>query len=253
MNDGDASDPGAGGTDTSGTTADSTDATDARTRLAAYRFADSFLPVGGNTVSYGLEQFVQSGAVADGDDLREVLESYLRRQVGPCETVAIRAAHAAADDLDAVRDVDETVRATTLAAEFRESATKAGRRLLEVEAETGGDPVVAAYEERVASGDAPGNYPVALGLVAARRGIDAGEACLVHAHSFLTDMLGAAQRLLSLGHVTAQRVLDDLAPVAAAVVAANEDRDIERMEAFAPLVDVHAMEHERADRRLFLS
>nr|WP_188870918.1 urease accessory UreF family protein [Halarchaeum rubridurum] len=231
----------------------STSAGDARARLAAYRLADSFLPVGGNTVSYGLEQFVQSGAIADGDDLCAVLESYLRRQVGPCETVAIRAAHDAADDLDAVREVDEALRATTLAAEFRESATKAGRRLLEVEAETGDDPVVAAYEERVASGDAPGNYPVALGLVAARRGIDAEEACLLHAHSFLTDMLGAAQRLLSLGHVTAQRTLDDLAPVAVTVVEENADRGIDRLEAFAPLVDVHAMEHERADRRLFMS
>ncbi|QLC35194.1 urease accessory protein UreF (plasmid) [Halarchaeum sp. CBA1220] len=226
---------------------------DARASLSAYRLADSFLPVGGNTVSYGLEQFVASGRVETAADLGEVLESYLRRQVGPCETVAIRAAHDAADDLDALERVDDALLTRTLAAEFRESATKAGRRLLEVEAETSADSVVAAYEERVATTDAPGTYPVALGLVAARRGIDPAEACLLHGHAFLTDMLGAAQRLLSLGHVAAQRLLDDLADVVADVVAANAERPLERMSPFAPLIDVHAMEHERADRRLFVS
>ncbi|WP_435101458.1 urease accessory protein UreF [Halarchaeum sp. P4] len=228
-------------------------AADARASLSAFRLADSFLPVGGNTVSYGLEQFVASGHVEDADDLRDVLDSYLRRQLGPCESVALRAAHTAGDDLDTVERVDETLLTRTLPAEFRESATKAGRRLLEVEAETSDDPVVAAYEERVATTAAPGMYPVALGLVASQRGIPADEACLLHGHAFLTDMLGAAQRLLSLGHLAAQRLLDDLADVLVDVIDANADRPLDRMEPFAPLVDVHAMEHERAERRLFVS
>ena len=221
--------------------------------LAAYRLADSFLPVGSNTISYGLEAFVESGRVSDADDLQNVLEGYLRGQIGPAETVAVRTSHAVAPDLDAVARVDDALHVSTLNAEFRESATRSGRRLLEVETETGDDPVVAAYEDRVATTEAPGNYPVAFGLVTARHGASARAACLGHAHAFVTALLGAAQRLLSLGHVAAQRLLRELSDVVVNVVDANADRGMERIEPYAPLVDIHSMDHERADRRLFIS
>lgn len=226
--------------------------------LAALRLGDSFLPVGSYTVSYAMEQFVQDGRVEDADDLRALLETYLRRQIGPCDAVALRTAHDAASgdeggDLDGVAAVDERLTSVTLAAEFRESATASGRRLLDVAAETDDDSRVEAYATRVDDGEAPGNYAVAFGLVTACAGIPAREAALAYAHSFLTGLLGAAQRLVRLGHTEAQRLLADLHPVAAETIEANADRTADELEPFAPLVDVLAAEHERADRRLFVS
>ena len=43
--------------------------------LESFRLADSFLPVGTYSVSYGLEQFVADGRVKDAADLEALLET----------------------------------------------------------------------------------------------------------------------------------------------------------------------------------
>ncbi|WP_254824226.1 urease accessory protein UreF [Haloglomus halophilum] len=223
--------------------------------LSAFRLADSFLPDGSHTASYGLEQFAQADRVTDADDLEALLETYLRRQVGPADLVALRAAHAGADDgdLDAVLRADRRLAATTLAAEFRESATAAGERLLELQCEAREAPLLGRYADRVDAGDAPGSHPAVLGAATAVAGVEPREACLLCCHAFVTGLLGAAQRLLALGHTDAQRVLVDLRPAMRTAVDDSAGRTLDDMTPFAPLVDVLAAEHERADRRLFVS
>lgn len=223
--------------------------------LEAFRLADSFLPVGTYTVSYGLEQFIADDRVDDADELAALLETYLRRQVGPAELVALRAAHAAASrgDLDAVCDADRRLAAVTLAAEFRESAEQSGKRLLSLQSELRDDDLLAQYADRVDEGEAPGNYAVVLGVSTAIADVDEREACLLCCHGFVTGLLGAAQRLLSLGHTDAQRILDGLGPVVTEAVDDSADRTVDDMTPFAPLVDVLAADHERAQRRLFAS
>ncbi|WP_254273410.1 urease accessory protein UreF [Haloarcula marina] len=223
--------------------------------LEAFRLADSFLPVGTYTVSYGLEQFVADDRVTDAEELHALLETYLRRQVGPAELVALRTAHAAArtGDLDTICAADRRLAAVTLAAEFRESAQQSGDRLLSLQRDLREDDLLESYAEAVTDGDAPGNYAVVLGVTTALAGIDARQACLLCCHGFVTGLLGAAQRLLSLGHTDAQRILDDLRPVMADAVESSADRSIDDMTPFAPLLDVLAADHERAERRLFAS
>jgi urease accessory protein len=223
--------------------------------LEAFRLADSFLPVGTYTVSYGLEQFVADDRVTGAEELEALLETYLRRQVGPAELVALRAAHAAAGegDLEAVVEADRRLAAVTLATEFRESATQSGDRLLSLQTELRDDDMLDDYAARVREGEAPGNYAVVLGAATALAGVDERQACLLCCHGFVTGLLGATQRLLSLGHTDAQRILDDLRPVMTEAVDDSAGRSVDAMTPFAPLVDVLAAEHERADRRLFAS
>jgi urease accessory protein len=256
--------------------AGASDPTDATASLAAFQLADSFLPVGTYTLSYGLEQFVATDRVDDADDLRVLLVDYLRRQVGPCDLVALAAAWERAggndveasgdgdrdenedggdgtDTLDRIAAVDERQRSVTLPREFRDSSEKSGRRLLDLVSETTSDDLVAAYHDRVVRGEAPGNHAVALGLVARRQGIARDEACLLACHSFVVGLLGAAQRLIRLTHTDAQQLLTDLRPVVTEVCETYAGRDPGTMAPFAPLVDVMGMGHERAERRLFVS
>jgi len=231
------------------------------TALESLRLADSALPVGTDSVSYGLEQFVAADRVTDAEDLAALLESYLARQLGECDLVALRVAHAAASDaetdgsdgLDAVRRADQRLVAVTLTREFRESATRTGNRLLTLQCDLCEDPVLEDYAALVESGDAPGAYPVVLGLVAARSGVGERRACLVACHEFATAFTGAAQRLLRLGHTDVQRVLDDCRPAMVEAVETSADRTLDDLTAFTPLVDVLSAAHERADRRLFVS
>jgi urease accessory protein len=223
--------------------------------LESFRLADSFLPIGSYSVSYGLEQFVQADLVTDATDLEPLLETYLRRQLGPGELVALRAAHAAAreGDLDGICAADRRLTAVTLPAEFRESAELSGGRLLSLQRELRDDDLLDRYAERVQRGGLAGNYAVVLGTTTALAGVSEREACLLCCHGFVTGLLGAAQRLLSLGHTDAQRVLDRLKPTIAAAVDDSADRTLADLSPFAPELDVLAATHERADRRLFVS
>jgi urease accessory protein len=75
----------------------------------------------------------------------------------------------------------------------------------------------------------------------------------VYCHGFLTGLLGAAQRLLSVGHTGVQRTLDGLGPIIREAVDGSDARTLDDMMSFTPVADVLSAEHERADRRLFLS
>ena len=220
--------------------------------LSMLRLGDSFLPVGSNSLSYGLEGFVADGRVESAADLGEFLRTYLERLLGPADLVALRAAHAAGSeaDLDGVLRADRRLHAVTLAAELRESATRAGERLLDVQRDVHEDGFVERYAD---AERAPHAHPVALGVVAARTGVPVREACLTCCHAFVSGLLGAAQRLFALGATAAQRLLVDLRPAMTAAVEDSADRSLDEMTPFAPLVDLLSAEHERADRRLFLS
>ncbi len=223
--------------------------------LAAFRLADSFLPVGGTSLSYALEQFVEAGDVETAADLRQLLKTYLRRQVSGTDLVALRHAHAAArhDDVDRVCLADERLSAATLPAEFRQGSTRTGARLLSLHSELIEDDVLIAYAARAEEGEVPANYAVALGVTAAATGVGVRQACLLSCHGFVTEMAGAAQRLASLGHTEVQQVLNDLRPAMRDAVRQSADRPVTEMASFAPLVEVRSCEHERADRRLFMS
>lgn len=254
--------------------------TDAGSFLTALRLSDSFLPVGGYTASYGLEQYINEDRLEDGEDLRALIAAYLRRVVGPCETVALANAHAAFADGDRERllAVDERLHAVTIPREFRESSTKAGAKLCELfgpdaalPAAAGTEPAdesdcrsqtppsadggdfAAGFADAIETGTTPGHYPVVFGVVAAARGLPRLEACLAHAYSFVTGLLGAAQRLGRFGHTEIQSVLEALEPVIDAVCERYVDDDIAAMASFAPLAEVMGMRHERAGRRLFMS
>jgi len=222
--------------------------------LAGLRLGDSFLPSGTFTASYGLEEFVQRDRVTTAEELQALLEQYLHQRVGPAELVAVGNAHAAgrAGELEMVEAVDDRLDAATLAMESRESSRRSGRQLLELACDLEPSGVVSRYAERVEAG-APGSYPVVLALFAERSGLSAVQSCLVHGYGFLTGLLGAAQRLLRLGHTAVQRVLEALLEELLTVTERYADEPLEAVQSFAPLIDIHGMSHERADRRLFTS
>lgn len=221
--------------------------------LTAFQLTDSFLPVGSYTASYGIESFAQEGIIEGADDVRTLLADYLRRQIGPCDMVAVRAAHeaATAGDLDRLTAVDDRLHAATLVREFRESSIASGTQLLEIGPDTG--TFLSDYHERVTAEDVHGHFAVVLGALASQTGIGIREACLMQGYSFVSGLLGAAQRLLRLSHTAVQTVLNDLKPTIVAASRENQSRDIEEIGSFVPMIELMSMDHERSERRLFMS
>ena len=247
-----------------------------RALLTAMRLSDSMLPVGTYTASYGIEQYLNEDGIETAAELGDLIEGYLHGVIGPAEIVALGHAHrsAAAGDLDGVLAADERLGAATLPAEFRDSSRKAGSKLLELLADTedgAAEPaaeslsaadalgevavegVLAEYAAACEAGRTDGHYPVALGVVCQRAGLDARAAALVSAYASVTGLLAAAQRLGRFGHTAIQSQLSGLFPAMEAVCDRYHDAELGAMYSFAPLADAMGMRHERADRRLFMS
>jgi Urease accessory protein UreF len=231
--------------------------------LTAMRLSDSMLPVGTYTASYGVEQYLNEGKIDTAAELEELIDGYLHGLIGPAEIVALGHAYrsAAAGGLDQVFAADERLAAATLPAEFRNSSTKAGTKLLELLDEIESGPfastnttgLVGEYTAACEDGRTGGHYPVVLGVVCQQASLDCREAALVSAYGSVTGLLGAAQRLGRFGHTAIQALLSRLFPVMEDICDRYHKTDLTAMCSFAPLADVMGMAHERADRRLFMS
>lgn len=229
--------------------------------LMGLRLGDSFLPVGTYTASYGVEQYINEGEIETAHQLGDLVGAYLERLVGPADLVALGNAHeaTATDDMDRLLAVAERLHAATLPAEFRESSRKAGRQLLELLSattdlfESDESTVPAACLEALGRTETPCQYPIVLGIVTQQSGIGRTGACLLAAYSFVTELLGAAQRLGRFGHTAIQAELTRLLGVIEAVCETYADAPLARLSSFAPYAEIMGMSHERAQRRLFMS
>ncbi len=234
--------------------------TDARSWLTALRLADSMLPVGTHTASYGIEQYLNEDAIDTAEELRTLVAGYLKGMIGPGEIVALGHAHRAAanDDISGVMTADERLGAATVPAEFRHSLTKAGTKLLDLlrASESGqheAEDVFTEYAVACENGEASGYYPVVLGIVCQQAGLGSQQAAMVSAYSSTTELLAAAQRLGRFGHTAIQIQLSNLFPVIVSISKEYHNADLDAMYSFTPLAEIRGMNHEYADRRLFMS
>lgn len=222
--------------------------------LNALQLSDSFFPTGLYTLSHGFEAFVQARLVSKAE-VEVLLRDYLENVLGPADAVALSRAHRATQgrDLGRLMEIDRRLFAMKLVREARESSRRVGRRILTTVVKLNPDGLLEDYRAAVDAGTCPGNSAVALGASAATLGIGRREAMLIELYTFTASILGAAIRLIRLDHEEAQFILARLKPLMVQVVQANMDKDLEGMRAFAPLIDIMGMAHERAPIRLFIS
>lgn len=225
------------------------------TLLGVLQLADSFFPSGAYTLSHGLESFVQCGCVEGLQDLEALIEDYLTAVVGSADAVAAAEAarYAVAADVTTIVEIDRRLLAMKLAHEAAVSSARTGRQLLATAQGLCTHPVLERYAVQVDDGHAPGTYAVALGVFGAAWSLTATQVALVALYSFTTGLLGAALRMLRLGHVEAQDILHRLKPVLGVLAQQAAATPYEEMRTFAPAIEIMQMRHERASVRLFAS
>jgi len=222
--------------------------------LTSLQLSDTFFPTGLYTLSHGLESFVQARLVSKSN-LVELLLDYLESVLGSADTVAVSLAHRATEDRDILRlmEIDRQLFLMKLAREARESSRRVGKRILTTAIALNPNSLLEEYRAAVERAVSPGNSAVALGAVTATLHIARREAMLIELYTFTASVLGAAMRLIRLDHEEAQRMLTQLKPRMIQVVQENQEKGLQDMRAFAPLIDIMGMEHERARIRLFIS
>lgn len=222
---------------------------DSRAFLAALQHADSFFPSGAVSFSWGLEALGADGLLRTADDVALFIAALLRHRWATGDRPVLAAAHAAGDDLEAVRALDQLQEALALAHELRSGSRRMGAALLGVHARLG-TRNAAAYRAWVLADCAPGHVAVMQGLLWRGIGFDLNVALAVAAHNSCIGLIGAALRLGLIGHVEGQRCLAGLHDVIAEVLESPLP-GVDEISSFAPACDIALMRHEVQPGRLF--
>ena len=218
-------------------------------RLALLQHGDSFFPSGAVSFSFGLETLHEDARVDSPRKVASFLEGQLRERWATSDRSALVAAHRVAPDPLAVARVDALLEASTLAAELRRGSRRGGRALLKVHAELG-TAGAAAYGALVARGEAPGHTAAVQGLVWRGAGLEVEAAEALSAHTLATAILGAALRLGFLGHIGAQRILQDARALVVQLLREPAPA-LDDLRASTPEAEIAIMRHETAATRLF--
>ena len=223
--------------------------------LGTLQLSDSLFPSGRYTLSHGLEMFVETGRVHDAMSLEAVVRDYLIQSLARCEAVAVASAHraAVADDLDTLIDIDRHLHAIRLPTEASTASVRSGQQFIRTARQLIDDDLLGRFDAAVRDGRAIGGHAVVIGIATVSWGIDVFTAVLSELYAYSAALVSAALRLMRLDHVEAQgivlRLRDDM-DTAARVAIETPYRD---MHAFAPMIDVMQMQHERSRMRLFAS
>lgn len=192
-------------------------------------------PVGAFAYSHGLERLVETGAVHDADSLEAWLCDVIEHGAGRCDLLFLAAAWRADDPAP----VDKMARAFAPSRE----------RLMET------DQMGAAFgtvTEAVWGAEVAGlTYPVAVGRAARAEALPLELTARLYAQAFLSNLVGAAQRLMPLGQTEAQRLIRRLSPLAAETARQALAQTLEDLSSTAFLADIGAMQHETQGTRIF--
>lgn len=217
--------------------------------LAVLQHGDSLFPSGAVSFSNGLETLARDSRITDANGVRAFVHDHLTMRWATMDRAYLIAADAQRDDLSALAALDDELDAYTWPAEAREGSRRAGVALLHTHTQLGSARAT-AYAAAVAQGKAIGGLPIAQGLVAHDAGLSIDTAQTVSAYTLAAGLVSAAIRLGLIGHVAAQRLLTDLRPLIADLLASPAPATADA-HAFTPLIDIAAMRHETLDHRLF--
>jgi urease accessory protein len=219
--------------------------------LALLQLSDSAFPTGSFSHSMGLEAFVAAGELGSAGDLERVVSLHLG-SLATSDCVALRASFGAG--FEEIVRADRLLSATKLARELRAASSATGKRLLLTIAALGVEgAALGAFTKAVRDGVTPGNLAVGYGVAAPALGFGVEEALYAYLYAAVAALVAAGQKLIPLGGSVAQRALYESGGEVIRAAEASEGIGVEEMRAFAPLVDVYSMRHERQRVRLYIS
>lgn len=210
---------------------------------------DSQFPSGSYAHSLGLEGMTQLESVRTAADL----EVFLRRQIAPSlqafELPYVRRAHAAAaaENVEALRALDDELEAWKLAAELRAASRQIGSRRLALVRKLCPAPVLEQY----AAGGAPCHHLIITALELRSAPVEAAVCAFVY--QTLSGYTSASLKLLRMGQEKAHTMLRAVAVEVLDLHFRQPPDPDARTGWFNPLLEIASLRHARAGERLFIS
>jgi urease accessory protein len=224
--------------------------------LCLLQIADSALPIGGYTHSWGLEAAIARRLVHDPESLEGWTGRWLRTCLGPLEGVLVasscRAARAGRpEDLF---ELNRRAEASILPPSIRGASREMGQQMLALGATWAWSaPGLARLMNPRPAEDGPWHHAIVFGWLGALAGCDPQEVLTAYLHQAALGMIGAGVRAIPVGHTHGQQVLaylhDDIRELAATLAG----RDPETAGAGCPFYEVLCDEQTQLYARMFRS
>jgi urease accessory protein len=223
-------------------------------RMRLLQFGDSVLPVGSFSFSNGVEAAIQQSVVHNLTTLQEFVGVAVH-QAATSDGIALLEAHRASrvGDMSRIVGADKAVFIRKLNEEMRTMTTRMGRKLGEMAVHILPTPLIEEWLGQVQQHEAPGTYPVALGLLFAGLNQPEEHAFAAHQYGVATMMLSAALRLMKLNYLDSQAILFAINEMAEEAYQRASLASLEDMATFAPSLDVLAAIHVRSHVRMFMN
>ena len=216
------------------------------------QLADSFFPSGMFGLSGGMESFVKSGRVKNGNDVLRFIRQQIKFQIVPCDCAVLSAVMKSAKkgDVAGAMAADNRCYSIKLVREVRVASSRSGRQLLSTLAHMANDKFAKKFHAKVEAKESAGTYPACLAVAAGALRIPEKSALRMMLYSYCVSIVGSAVRLGVISHIEGQSILTQLARDVNSAKAARNTSELWQL---APLAEILQMQHEQDDLRMFIT
>ena len=207
-------------------------------------------PVGAFAYSHGLECAVEEGHIRDRATVTAWIDDVLRYGGGWSDAVLFTNTYEAADDIDALKELNDMALSLAPSEERFLETTAQGTAFLKTTCDAWACDLVRTVSAELQRDIA---YPIAVAVAAAGHNIDKTMALHAFLHGVAANLVSAGVRLIPLGQTDGQRALAALEGSINDVAQDAMDAPISDVGGIAMLSDIAAMKHETQYTRLFRS
>ncbi len=224
--------------------------------LRLMQLADSALPIGSASHSWGLESLIAEGVIHT-ETLEKFFHDYIV-ETGALDAAYCRTAYQQASKTDwslalsSWLDLNIRLSALKLAREIRLASATLGRRYLQLVINSSEHELLIKANSSAQENNVEIHHCTAFGLVGGVLGFDEELTAMAYLQQSLIGLISACQRLLPLGQTQAMRILWNIKPAIIEAVKRSES-GIDSIHSFIPLLETLAMNHPWLATRLFIS
>ena len=219
------------------------------------QFTDSAFPVGTFSFSNGLETAAFENMVNNKATLHDFARSQAWQAAftdGIAALHSFRAFHS--NDKEGILKADKELMLSKMNDEARTMLTRMGKKLAELGVRLyPEDEIIKDWLDKINSGETPGMYPVAQGIMFAKAGLPEKDLFYSHQYGVINMVLSAALRCVRVSHYDTQEILFDLSEETEKLYEMVKDMRLDEMNAFFPELDILSSLHEKGNQRMFMS